>query len=70
MKPPGSQDITAAKTGELKMSLHNSFKSKTAGVKRSVMKRYERVKVLKEKKKWNDGDSVFGLPKTKSGSGS
>ncbi len=52
------------------MSLHNSFKSKTAGVKRSVMKRYERVKVLKDKKKWNDGDSVFGLPKTKSGSGS
>ena len=49
------------------MGVHNSFKSKAAGIKRSVLKRYERIRVLKAKKKWKDGDSVYGLPKTKSG---
>ncbi len=29
------------------------------------MKRYERVKLLKEKDKWADDDSVYGLPKVK-----
>jgi small basic protein (TIGR04137 family) len=52
------------------MSLHNSFKSKSAGARRSVLKRYERLKILIEKKKWKEKDSVFGLPKTKTGSSS
>lgn len=52
------------------MSLHNSFKSRLAGAKRSVLKRNERIKILKARKKWSEEDSVFGLPKTKSGSGS
>lgn len=51
------------------MSLHNSFKSKTSGAKRSVMKRYERIRILKAKKRWSEGNSVFGLPKTKTGPG-
>jgi len=30
-----------------------------------VLKRYERVRGLKEKEKWKEGDSVFGLLKLK-----
>jgi hypothetical protein len=30
-----------------------------------VLKRYERVKMLKEKEKWSDEESVYGLPKVK-----
>jgi len=30
------------------------------------MKRFERVKVLKERGQWQDGKSAIGLPKTKS----
>lgn len=48
------------------MSKHSSLKaSSTAGGKRSVMKRFERVKVLKEKGLWKEGQSPVGLPKTK-----
>ncbi|MEM9079195.1 MAG: small basic protein [Verrucomicrobiota bacterium] len=48
------------------MSKHNSLKaSGTAGGKRSVMKRFERVKVLKERGQWKEGQSPIGLPKTK-----
>jgi small basic protein (TIGR04137 family) len=32
---------------------------------RSVLKRYERLRILKEKGEWEDEDSVFGLPKVK-----
>ncbi|MFH1380993.1 MAG: small basic protein [Candidatus Omnitrophota bacterium] len=48
------------------MSQHPSLRSKVKGKQhRSVLKRFERVKTLKEKEKWNDGDSVFGLLKLK-----
>ena len=49
------------------MSMHSSLKagSKIAA-KRNVLKRYERIDILKEKGKWKDGDRAFGLPKTKS----
>ncbi len=49
------------------MSLHSSLKagSKIAA-KRNVLKRFERIDILKEKGKWKDGDRAFGLPKTKS----
>lgn len=48
------------------MSKHNSLKSKaTVGGKRSVLKRFERVKVLKERGDWPEGKSPIGLPKTK-----
>ncbi len=33
--------------------------------RRSVLKRTERLKLLKEDGKWKDGESIFGLPKVK-----
>ena len=49
-----------------KMSKHNSLKSAaTVGGKRSVLKRFERVKLLKERGEWQQGKSPIGLPKTK-----
>lgn len=48
------------------MSLHSSLKSgSTIKAKKSVWKRYERIEVLKKKGKWKEGDSVYGLPKTR-----
>jgi len=49
------------------MGQHSSLKS-TGGAsakKRSVMKRFERVALLKERGQWKDGDRVMGLRKTK-----
>jgi small basic protein (TIGR04137 family) len=49
------------------MSLHSSLKSGSQiATKRNVLKRYERIDILKAKGKWKDGDRAFGLPKTKS----
>lgn len=49
------------------MSQHNSFKSlSTAGSsKRTVLKRFERVELLKKRGQWKEGDRVVGLRKTK-----
>jgi len=48
------------------MSKHNSLKaSGTVGGKRSVLKRFERVKLLKERGEWKSGRTPIGLPKTK-----
>ena len=48
------------------MSLHNSLKaSGTMKAKRNVLKRFERVELLKKRGKWKEGERVFGLPKTK-----
>lgn len=48
------------------MSKHNSLKLKGgAEGKRSVMKRFERVKALKARGQWKKGQSPIGLPKTK-----
>ncbi|MFH1594172.1 MAG: small basic protein [Candidatus Omnitrophota bacterium] len=48
------------------MTQHSSLRSKEKGkAHRSVLKRHERVKELKEKEKWEEGKSVFGLPKQK-----
>lgn len=48
------------------MSVHPSLKSKGEGKgKRSVFKRFERLKELIEKEKRKAGDSIFGLPKLK-----
>ncbi len=47
------------------MSVHGSLKSHQAYKKRNVLKKYERVKVLKSEKKWKDEDSIYGLPKVK-----
>lgn len=48
------------------MSQHPSLRSSEKDKKqRSVLKRYERVKLLKDGGKWVDDDSVYGLPKVK-----
>ena len=48
------------------MSLHSSLKSGSQiQAKRNVLKRYERIDLLKAKGKWKDGDRALGLPKTK-----
>lgn len=48
------------------MSVHPSLSSKGIGKgKRSVLKRFERIKDMLEKEKWKPGDSVFGLFKLK-----
>ena len=49
------------------MSQHNSFKASgdSALKKRNVLKRFERVELLKKRGQWNEGDRVSGLRKTK-----
>jgi small basic protein (TIGR04137 family) len=48
------------------MSLHSSLKSASKiATKRNVLKRFERVDLLKQRGKWKDGDRAYGLPKTK-----
>jgi small basic protein (TIGR04137 family) len=48
------------------MSQHPSLRVSDKDKKqRSVLKRHERIKILKEKEKWEEKDSVFGLPKVK-----
>ena len=49
------------------MSMHTSLKSgNKIAVKRNVLKRFERIDIMKAKGKWKEGDRAFGLPKTKS----
>ena len=48
------------------MSQHSSLKlSKSIGSKRSVLKRFERVKLLKKRGAYKEGMMPVGLPKTK-----
>ncbi len=48
------------------MSIHPSLRSTEKDKKpRSVLKRAERLKMMAEKGKWQEGDDVFGLPKIK-----
>ncbi len=49
------------------MSQHRSLKGSGAsvGAKRSVLKRFERVKLLRKRGAWKDGTSPIALPKTK-----
>jgi len=48
------------------MSRHSSFGgSGKIKVKRNVLKRYERIDLLKAKGKWKEGDKALGLAKTK-----
>ncbi len=49
------------------MSQHPSLRISDKDKKqRSVLKRHERIKTLKEKEKWTEEeDSVYGLPKVK-----
>ena len=48
------------------MSQHRSLKtSGSVGTKRSVLKRGERIKLLKSRGQWKDGRLPTNLPKTK-----
>jgi small basic protein (TIGR04137 family) len=48
------------------MSQHRSLRAtSTLGAKRNVMKRFERVEVLRKRGQWKAGDRVTGLRKTK-----
>jgi small basic protein (TIGR04137 family) len=48
------------------MSQHRSLRAAagTTGAKRNVLKRFERVAVLKSRGQWKDGDRVTALRKT------
>lgn len=49
------------------MSLHKSLGRKGQDLHRNVLKRFERIKILKEKNKWDEKNpKYFGLPKVKS----
>lgn len=57
--------IVASGTSDF-MSQHNSLRaSGTTGAKRNVLKRFERVAVLKDRSQWKPGDRVTGLRKTR-----
>lgn len=49
------------------MSQHPSFKSigSNSSKKRNVLKRFERIELLKKHNQWKEGDRVVGLRKTK-----
>lgn len=48
------------------MSQHRSLKNASKiTTKRNVLKRFERVEVLKKRGRYKEGQSVMGLPKTK-----
>jgi small basic protein (TIGR04137 family) len=48
------------------MSMHRSLKGASKIAKRrNVLKRYERIDLLKARGEWKAGDRAFGLRKTK-----
>jgi small basic protein (TIGR04137 family) len=48
------------------MSRHPSYgKATSAGTKKSVLKRFERIELMKKRDQWKDRVSIFSLPKTK-----
>ena len=48
------------------MSQHSSLKSVSKiRAKRNVLKRFERIDIMRARGKWKDGDRALGLPKTK-----
>lgn len=51
----------------LNMTQHPSFTRSSGGAanKRSVLKRHERVDLLKKRGLWTENSSVIGMPKTK-----
>ena len=50
----------------MRMSIHPSLASSDKDKKqRSVLKRIERLRHMKDKEQWKEGDKVYGLPKIK-----
>jgi small basic protein (TIGR04137 family) len=61
--PPEAGNIL---TFYLPMSQHRSLKgASTITARRNVLKRFERVELLKKRGQWKQGQKVVGLPKTK-----
>ncbi len=65
-RPHFRSDAVLIFTKHTNMSKHSTLKATgTVGGKRSVLKRFERVKLMKERGQWKEGQSPIGLPKTK-----
>ncbi len=48
------------------MTQHRSLRAASSlGTKRNVLKRFERVELMKKRGQWKEGNRVTGLPKTK-----
>jgi small basic protein (TIGR04137 family) len=49
------------------MSQHPSFRlgAGSTGKKRNVLKRFERIELMKKRGVWKEGRRVIGLPKTR-----
>lgn len=48
------------------MSQHSSLRAAhKITARRNVLKRFERIDLLKKRGRWKEGDRVHGLPKTK-----
>ena len=47
------------------MSTHPSLKAAKLVAKKNVMKRFDRIALLKKRGQWKEGDRIFGLRKTK-----
>ena len=48
------------------MSIHSSLKFSAAASRvRNVFKRVERLQILQENERWDESQSVFGLPKVR-----
>jgi small basic protein (TIGR04137 family) len=59
-------DLFHHRSGDFTMSMHRSLKGTSKIAKRrNVLKRFERVDLLKIRGEWKDGDRAFGLRKTK-----
>jgi small basic protein (TIGR04137 family) len=58
--------LEAKLTGILFMSQHRSLRAAaTLGGKRNVLKRFERIELLKKRGQYKPGDRITGLRKTK-----
>ena len=58
--------IETGRGRETHMSQHSSLKNKSKiAAKRNVLKRFERVELLKKRGQWKEGDRGLGLRKTK-----
>jgi len=63
-----SPSFTVKKFSFHAMSQHKSLQGASGIVrKRNVLKRFERVEILKKRGQWKEGDRVQGLRKTKPG---
>lgn len=49
------------------MSQHSSFSAGGSGSqnKRNVLKRFERIKIMRQRRQWEEGRRLTGLPKTR-----